>query len=65
MTRLITMAAVVVLVILTVLRWIPRIRGGDRPRAQEPSARDTVICAKCGTKYRPGTTGWICPKCGE
>lgn len=65
MTRLITIAAITVFVILTVLRWIPRIRGGDRHRAQGSPTRDTVICAECGTKYHPATTGWICPKCGK
>ncbi|MBN1653995.1 MAG: hypothetical protein JXA30_09480 [Deltaproteobacteria bacterium] len=65
MSRLLTIVAIAVLVLIFVLRWIPRIRSGGSNHSDKPRSPDTVICAECGTKYRPDTTGWICPKCGK
>ena len=28
-------------------------------------APQTLVCAKCDTRYDPEVSGWACPRCGK
>ena len=70
MLRLLIYAALLVAALLVLSRLLPlaggKGGGGGKPPWPRTGPRpDTVICAKCGTRYNPAATGWSCPKCGK